>query len=203
MQVKEFENKLDLNTHIGAWYIEPKICDEILQFMNLNKHLFFKGVVGANRIINKKAKESLDITIDPTSYFYPWKNYIDSLHECIKKYTEKFCYSENINRFGICEPYNIQHYNPGGGFKEWHCERDGTFDKSIKRCLVFMTYLNDAENAGTEFFYQKLSLPCKKGLTVIWPSDWTHTHKGIINEKQSKTIVTGWLSHYYENNISK
>ena len=66
-----------------------------------------------------------------------------------------------------------------------------------------MTYLNDAENAGTEFFYQKLSLPCKKGLTVIWPSDWTHTHKGIINEKQSKTIVTGWLSHYYENNISK
>ena len=201
MQIKEFENKLDLNTHIGAWYIEPKICDEILQFMHLNKHLFSEGLVGANTV-NKSSKDSLDIAIDPKSYFFPWKNYMDSLHQCVKKYTEKFSYCENLSRFGVCEPYNIQHYNPGGGFKKWHYERNGNFDKSIKRCLVFMTYLNDVENAGTEFYYQKLSLPCKKGLTVIWPSDWTHTHKGIINEKQSKTIVTGWLSHFYENNTS-
>jgi len=119
MQVKELENKLDLNTHIGAWYIEPKICDEILQFMHLNKHLFSEGLVGANTV-KKSSKESLDIAINPKSYFFPWKNYMDSLHQCVKKYTEKFSYCENLSRFGVCEPYNIQHYNPGGGFKKYY-----------------------------------------------------------------------------------
>ena len=58
-----------------------------------------------------------------------------------------------------------------------------------------MTYLNTVDNAGTEFYYQKLKIPCKKGLTLIWPSDFTHTHKGIINEKKEKYILTGWLNY--------
>ena len=56
-----------------------------------------------------------------------------------------------------------------------------------------MTYLNDLEKGGTEFKYQKITTPSKKGLTLIWPTDFTHTHKSEIVNKE-KIIITGWLS---------
>ena len=44
--------------------------------------------------------------------------------------------------------------------------------------LVFMTYLNTVTDlGGTAFKYQNLEVQAEKGLTLIWPSDWTHTHK--------------------------
>ena len=59
-----------------------------------------------------------------------------------------------------------------------------------------MTYLNDIKNdGGTEFFYQKTKFNAKKGLTLIWPAEWTHTHRGIISEEYEKYIITGWISY--------
>jgi hypothetical protein len=136
----------------------------------------------------------LDIAIDPKSYFFPWKNYMDSLHQCVKKYTEKFSYCENLSRFGVCEPYNIQHYNPGGGFKKWHYERNAYAFNELSRVIVYMTYLNNVDDAGTEWFYQNFKTKAKKGLTVMWPAEWTHTHRGIISPDKEKYIATGWLN---------
>jgi hypothetical protein len=59
-----------------------------------------------------------------------------------------------------------------------------------------MTYLNDVESGGeTEFLYQNLKIKPQKGLTLIWPTDWTHTHRGIPSMEEEKMIVTGWV-HY-------
>ena len=62
-----------------------------------------------------------------------------------------------------------------------------------------MTYLTDVVGEGgeTEFYYQKLKIKPKKGLTLIWPSDWTHTHRGIPAPDEEKVIITGWI--HYEN----
>jgi hypothetical protein len=58
-----------------------------------------------------------------------------------------------------------------------------------------MTYLNDVTDDGeTEFYYQQVKFQPKKGLTVIWPADWTHTHRGIASMTQDKYIVTGWYN---------
>ena len=59
--------------------------------------------------------------------------------------------------------------------------------------LVWMVYLNDVEDGGTEFMYQKLKIPARKGLFLMWPSDFTHTHRGIISQTKEKYILTGWL----------
>ena len=59
-----------------------------------------------------------------------------------------------------------------------------------------MTYLNDVTDGGeTDFFYQRIKIPPKKGLTVIWPADWTYTHRGIPSKTQDKFIVTGWFNY--------
>jgi hypothetical protein len=64
------------------------------------------------------------------------------------------------------------------------------------RHLVFMTYLNDVEEGGeTEWFHQNLRIKPEKGLTVIWPSDWTFTHRGLPSTIQDKYIITGWFNY--------
>ena len=59
-----------------------------------------------------------------------------------------------------------------------------------------MTYLNDVEDGGgTEFKYQGLRHNAKKGKTLIWPSDFTHTHRGQKSPTQEKYIATSWFNH--------
>ena len=56
-----------------------------------------------------------------------------------------------------------------------------------------MTYLNDiSDRGGTAFFHQKLEVQPEKGLTLIWPADWTHTHRGVVSMTEEKYIITGW-----------
>ena len=52
------------------------------------------------------------------------------------------------------------------------------------------------DQGGTEFYYQNMTIQPKKGLTVIWPADWTHTHRGIVSPTQEKYIITGWFSYH-------
>jgi len=79
------------------------------------------------------------------------------------------------------------------GFNYYHYERDDL--STCSRNLVFMTYLNDVEDGGTQFKYQNLITPAKKGLTLIWPTDFTHTHRGVISQTKEKYIVTGWYTY--------
>ena len=59
-----------------------------------------------------------------------------------------------------------------------------------------MTYLNDVEKGGgTEWIHQKLKVKPEKGKTVIWPAEWTHTHRGIVAPKETKYIATGWYGY--------
>ena len=57
-----------------------------------------------------------------------------------------------------------------------------------------MTYLNDVEDGGTEFKHQDITTPAEKGLTLIWPSGWTHVHRGQISNRKEKYIITGWYA---------
>jgi hypothetical protein len=58
-----------------------------------------------------------------------------------------------------------------------------------------MTFLNNVPEGGTHFKYQNLTVPAEKGLTLMWPTDFTHTHKGQITKKHEKYILTGWLGY--------
>ena len=49
---------------------------------------------------------------------------------------------------------------------------------------------------STEFQYQKLKVKPVKGKMVIWPTDFTHFHRGITSPTQDKYIATGWLNFF-------
>jgi len=190
------EYKIDELFFIGGWYIPEKCCDEVLQTYKNNESQWQNGAVGYGTNLNNKVKRSTEFIIDNSKHDYYLKNYLHHLTVVIENYKQKFPYCDkNLNRWSIYRNIKIQHYKPGEGFYQWHSENDG-FGDNKRRHLAFMTYLNNIEDGGTEFYHQKIKVPCQKGLTLIWPSAWTHLHKGVINEFEEKTIITGWYEFY-------
>ncbi len=188
-------NKLDL--FIKGWYIDHSVCDQLIDLFESHKQFQFSGLTGPsinNNGVYVNSKDSTDInSASFVNIGIDLSFYENSLWECLDLYNEKLPASA-VFKYGILTPWNIQKYNPGGGFKIWHSER-GADDICIRRHLVFMTYLNDVtDEGGTAFLHQNLTLTPKKGLTVIWPADWTYTHKGVVSNTQTKYIATGWLS---------
>jgi len=190
MDLKEYI--LPKNSMIGGWYIPRAICDDFITIFKDNKDKQIPGVVGSSLRVDPTEKVSTEVPIHP-SYDHPtFVIYISLIKNIIHLYEKKYPEVEEFSKFGMIESCQIQHYKPEEGFKKWHFERSGNAEN---RCLVFMTYLNDVPDAGTHFKYQDLTTPAKKGLTLIWPSDFTHTHKGQITKQHEKYILTGWLGY--------
>jgi len=182
-------NNPNFNSFILQTKINEKICDDIIKYYCDNKASIVVGATGKG--IYKEVKDSSDIYIDPYNDTYPFNEYKKELQLCLEQYMKTYIETNTyLSYYTITEPYNIQKYKINGGFKKLHCERTGLIN--VRRVLVFMTYLNTIPNAGTYFKYQNFTSDCIKGNTLIWPSEWTHTHKSVVSDKYEKYIITGW-----------
>ena len=174
-------------------YLEDlNLCDDIIETYT-NSPYKYEGVIvrSGNLIVDKTTKDSTEIPLN--IYTELFSRYAAQLQKCVDIYIQKYETCNLYSRFNFTENINIQHYKPGGCYGEWHTERG---EINNNRHLVFMTYLNDVtDQGGTEFYNQKIITEPKKGLTLIWPADWTHTHRGIASSTQDKYIATGWLSY--------
>ena len=196
MQKFETQSKSD-NNFIGGWFLDNiDLCDELIELWNESPDKWQgKSGGGANRSVNKDIKDSIDISLYDTCQDERFKKYGTELTNVVQEYIKEFPYCSAGGGFSVQEGVNIQYYPPGGGFKAYHTERYNSSHPSVFRHLVFMTFLNDVKDGGgTEFYHQNITIPAKKGLTLIWPSDWTHTHRGIVSNTESKYIITGWFS---------
>jgi len=181
-----------LDNFIAGWYTtDTAVCDSILNYFNTskNKHVGYTG----QYVIDKTIKDSIDCKIEDntilTEYFFK------ILNPCIEQYKIKYPYCDHYNPWSLVDSVNIQQYLPNGGYYQWHTERTSNAQPFSSRHLVFMTYLNSVTDQGeTEFFHQKIKIKPEKGLTIIWPADWTFTHRGISSPTEEKFIVTGWLN---------
>jgi hypothetical protein len=183
------------NIFVMGWYIDPALCDMLVDYYNSNQHKWEDGVTKSGEVDHSiKHSTDLHLNIDELMQM----QYANALQECVALYMEKWKTSGVTGVLPV-EGMNIQKYPAGGGFKTWHFERSKASEPNCNRHLVFMTYLNDvAEGGGTEFAHQRevrgeTALKAEKGLTVIWPADWTHTHRGIVAPNEEKIIATGWL----------
>jgi len=189
------DKSIDKSTFIGGYYIDPVVCDLMVDYFETNKEMAASGntISQGKLVVNKDAKDSLDIGFGKDEMHQPIRSYRIELQKCLDAYTKDFEYVNGMSHFNIDTMTNIQYYPPGGGFKRWHFERLGK--ATSNKCLAFLTYLNDLENGGTEFYYQKLKTKAEKGLTIIFPTDWTHTHRGVVSDSHEKYIVAGWYSY--------
>jgi len=193
---------LELNSNqpnfIGDYYLENMtVVDQLLDYFQSSKKL--PGVVinkSGIPIIEPSVKKSLNVNFEPASKEQVFINYQIELQKCILKYIDQFKFANWGSAWTIRELTTIQGYEPNDTYFEWHCERLNASMPMAARHLVFMTYLNTVEDAGeTEFYYQKIKIKPLKGRTLIWPADWTHTHRGVPSPTENKIIITGWLNY--------
>tara|TARA_B100001996_G_scaffold10894_1_gene9143 strand:+ start:649 stop:1281 length:633 start_codon:yes stop_codon:yes gene_type:complete len=180
---------------IGGWYINPEVCDGLISFFNDSPNQR-PGEIG--RGVDEEFKISTDVNVCPRNPDQRIQDYLDVLTNVCDLYCKKFEYATKMHSlWGLNTNFNVQKYNPGEGFYGWHSERTSIRDTVPYRHLVFMTYLNTVTDAGeTEWYHQKLKMQPEKGLTVIWPCDWTHTHRGVTSPTQTKYITTGWYTYH-------
>ena len=150
---------------IGSTDIDEKMCDDLITwFEEDDNFLVTEGNTAATKI-DKKTKQYQDM-------FTPLK----------------------AIKVRVSNMFNIQKYPKGGAYFAWHSERQKDSGKTNSRVLAFMTYLNTIEEGGqTEFAMQQTAFKPIKGRTLIWPSEWSHLHRGVPAPNEEKYIATGWF----------
>ena len=160
------------------------LCDQLIEYHKNNMEYKIAGKTTAGEGVHKV---STDVSIMSGNNNPIVHMYMSEVVKAIKIYGEKYGLSMQVL---LKEVINIQHYAPNEGFFDWHCERGS--HQSHQRALVFMTYLNDVNGGGeTEFHFQQMKVKAVKGKTVIWPTDFTHLHRGITSPTEHKYIATG------------
>ena len=179
------------------WIADLNICDELIEwfYSKEKEHLSGCDVGNDSNPVDHTRKKSTDYCFSFRGETEPVVvSYSEELQIFLYRYIASYGFSNRVAPFSINEKVQIQHYKPYGGYRAFHAERTG-HKPHMGRHLVFQTYLNTVEDSGeTEFFYQKYKCKAVKGKTLIWPSDWTHTHRGIVSPTEDKYIITGWYS---------
>jgi hypothetical protein len=188
------------DSFIGEWFLsDESICQTLIDFFDNHpdKHPGFCGNTKKKSNVNKNIKQSTDLSITLDILIQePFSTYLKQLKEIIDKYKKEYPWCDEYSPWGILEQGQIQKYKPSEAFFAYHTERGSSVWPASARHLVYMTYLNTVSDGGeTEFFHQNLKVKPEKGKTLIWPADWTHTHRGLPSPTETKYIITGWLSY--------
>jgi prolyl 4-hydroxylase len=178
---------------ILGWYISSDLCKSIIEEQSGKKKLHYENK--SSRDVRGYRAMPL-IKLSKTLY----DEYLTQLDIIKNLYIEKYQFLKEINKFSITKYHNLpfvqlQRYEPNNYYKALHCENYGDM-LTVKRTLVFMTYLNSIENdGGTHFPTQNFTCEAKQGLTILWPAFWTHPHVGVPAKNDIKYILTGWYQH--------
>lgn len=169
-------------------YIDESICDELIEaWENHSDKSKFDKARGYHRLN--------DWDVSNKDLMTRYKNEVIKIEN---KYREKYPFVEQMTKWGLMSPFNLQKYEPGNAYNPIHIECGGPRDGKMERILVFTTYLNDINEGGeTEFVTQGIKVKPKKGLTLLFPAQWTHPHRGIPAPNETKYIITGWFSHHF------
>jgi len=175
--------------------ISPELCKTLIkQVANLPEG---KGYVETPEGKRSDLVTSTDLTLSRKWKDEPgWDTIITPLFNAIEKnkdlYLQKYLGTKAIADLEITPFCVLVRYKPGQGFANYHCERGAPKNKN--RVLSWILYLNDVtDGGGTQFYYQRKIEQAEEGKLIMWPAEWTHLHRGVVSNSETKYIVTGWI----------
>jgi hypothetical protein len=168
--------------------------DECNSFVNYidqieNNSLLFpdQGNERAHRINQKAINFSQHY--DLTAWTWIGDKFFPVIQECVNDYMET--YSVLLRGKFLIYDVKTKKIPAGGGFHDWHYENTDCL--SSTRTFVIQLYLNTIEEGGeTEFLYLNKRINAEAGRLIIFPSGFTHTHRGNPPIGKSKYILTSW-----------
>jgi len=204
--IKEYNINQDIGHFKG--FFDKELCENLILFFNEMKkiNLTFSREFKDNAVTddstnilfpveqkvlnNVNNEEHLNLKIRKYDQFT--NNFLNIFwNEIYQKYADKYVTLRNIKNHMIYD-MKIQKTPLEGGFHRWHCEKASK--ETAQRIMVFMLYLNTVDSGGeTEFLHQKVKFKPVQGDFLLWPSGYTHTHRGDPPFSNEKYIVTGWV----------
>jgi len=184
--------------HIGLFknFMPNELIDSYLNYFNNceKQGIVFPRKADETFISDHAINTVMDAPHIPMTYNN--KPFIDLFFkEAYPLYVQKYSYLKKLATHNILE-VKIQKTKIGEGYHTWHCENAEM--KARNRILAFMLYLNDVDEGGeTEFLYQKCRFKPQKNTLMIWPSQFTHVHRGNPPLSNDKYIITGWVEYGY------
>ena len=176
--------------------ISSKYCKKIIDFFEDNKDLQFRGryIIDGQTIRDPSVKDSKDITLYFNDETIPSTIISRILNAKTSIYIDTFRSTHIVDTFSVEMGYNLQRYNPGQGYHVIHCENYG---RGIERVLAWTLYLNTVTDGGGTYYpeYDK-TIDAVEGRLCIFPAFWTHAHKGIVSNTETKYIATGWYIYH-------
>mgnify|MGYP001166410633 FL=1 len=177
--------------------VHHEMCKRMIDYFEENKTKHFRGryMVGDDFFIDKSIKDSTDMTLDIDEECPPSTILRRVLQFYTDQYNDKYLSTFEIYHYSVDREYNMQRYDPGQGYHGLHCE---SFGPGNPRVLAWTLYLNTVTDGGGTYYaeYDK-TIDAVEGRLCIFPAFWTHTHKGIVSNTETKYIATGW--HVYHN----
>jgi len=190
------ENPLDDFIAVYDHVLNVSQCDKLVRnFKELkSQNLVFRGDFPLGQVSDERISlinSALASLNPPQEREFLWGQIHSYCLQYMQSYPEAF--GPNIEQRSVLMVENamMQETRPSGGFHPWHYE--ATDMATQGRFLTWILYLNDIDEGGeTEFLYQRKRLSPKTGTLVVWPTGFTHTHRGNPPLKDTKYIITGW-----------
>ena len=180
--------------------LSPEECKFLIDYFESDDETLSKkqrGMTLGGEVV-KDWKDSydryMDWYIDDVYQQHPVHDIVaNRINECCEKYKKENPELEEMPKWVVRDGFNMQKYEPGGGYHILHCENYNV-GRHSNNILAWMFYLNTVkEGGGTRFENFDLNVNAVQGRCVIWPAYWTHMHKGITSKTFQKYIITGWF----------
>jgi len=157
---------------------------------------FFDKKICQNIIEKYKNKTLKGLTYTGYDYFFLKNDDIlleeiyKKLQNSMKDYLNLYPEANLTKDRYILQEVRFKHFKPGNSFSEWHSE---TGYNAPNRVLNMMIYLSE-HNCGTEFF-DSSTIKSEIGRLTIFPSYFTHTHRGqVCPENKDRYILGGYFN---------
>jgi len=181
-----------------------KYCEDLIKWFEYNNT---EGSGGRKNTVSRQEHEGGVSKTHKDSEIY-WLGYdnrmlsrndilLAEFNKIVWKAYAKFktVYGAGLDQIGlhkVSPSIKIQRYQPTQGYHVWHPEV--TNQGNAGRVLVCLLYLNTVEEGGeTEFLYQKMRVPAVQGTLAMFPTTWTHLHRGNAPLKGNKYVINTWL----------
>jgi hypothetical protein len=175
-------------------------CQDIINYFDNSEKIgnVWTRQLSENNILKTKKDDSTCFIDFRKEYCFndtPFINMInEKIYQCYLLYKETYDILSSVEEHMITPSIRVQKTKIGGGYHMWHCEHGNI--RCGSRLLAWTLYLNDVHEGGeTEFLYQHMRVPAKQGSVCIFPSSFTHAHRGNPPLSNDKYIVTSWIDY--------
>lgn len=188
-----------IENFIGQWNnaIHNSTCDIAIDYY---EQMVANGFAKTRQQVTGKSK----LKQDNSSFLLTDSNIINNANPEVHKpildviwnqyfplYIEQYPSLETVEGYYIRE-MKMQKNSVGQGYHEWHFETDTR--ETSARMFNYQIFLNDVEQGGeTEFLYYGVRIKPSKGTLIIYPGQFTHTHRGNPPISNEKYIINGWI----------